>query len=119
MQGTPKEIALSEPLRRHYYLRGFQSALQMGEDSPVVPYMKQEIERLLADGAYIDQPDGVILAWDSGFRAGISERISRWYAAKDAVRQVTVLGAVCADSIHPHHPIRRILGTLHRPGRKS
>jgi hypothetical protein len=119
MKGTPKEIALSEPLRRHYYLRGYESALRMDENVGVVAYMKDQIDRLLADHSFIENPDAVLLAWDSGFRSGISERISRWYGAQDAARQVTVPGAVCADSTYPRHPIRRILGTLHAVRRKS
>jgi hypothetical protein len=121
MYGNPdKKQELTPALKNYYFQRGYQSALEMDENLPVVKYMREQIDRVLHNADYVDDPVAVIEAWDAGFRSGISERISRWHSARDAVRQVLSPPAeaefACRSSI-----VRRISGTLRAKGngRKS
>jgi hypothetical protein len=100
------ERKLSAPLERWYIERGYQDALAMDEEAPVVEYMAGCIRALLVNATYIDDRDAVIVAWDAGFRAGIVERVTRWWGAQEAVQHVVKRGPVYACA-------SRLMGTLH------
>jgi hypothetical protein len=120
MYGNGRERRLLSPaLERHYFSRGLESAMRMDENTPMVQYMRREIEQLLKDADYIDNPADVIGAWDSGFQVGIINRVNHWQNAQKEIRKLAhnpaCLSIVCGDGS------RRISGTLRAKGngRKS
>jgi hypothetical protein len=107
MIGKEADNALSPALQRYYVQRGFESAMRMGEDAPMVAFMRLEIEKLLADASYLDDPRAVIAYWDRGFQTGVVQRVHSWHA------EPVPTGVECGDTC-------RMSGTLRvRHGRKS
>lgn len=103
---------LSAALQRHYFSAGHQAAMSMDEHLPMVKYMKDQLEALVA--ALDDPADApeVTGYWAHGFETAIVQRVHAWRATADQLKHLQsgkhVVELDCRQS-------NRITGTLHAP----